>query len=239
MSKIKQIPAYEQVYIYMRNAIKNKKWKVNEKIPSENELSNRFGVNRLTIRMAMQRLIGMGLLESRVGDGTYVKKFNFGEYINKVTDFYMTPDLLDKVQIFRVTIETACVDLAIENATDEEIAGLATICEEYEEIKKRYVESRSPEEFEKLVSKDVEFHYSFCCLSHNELFIYTFEMAREPIHQYIKYVLNKRIENWDERGLDVIAWNDMHQDIQATLAAKDGEACKKAVLDMVDRFVEL
>ena len=41
-------------------------------LPSENELAERFGVNRHTIRHAVEDLIAGGLLERRHGKGTYV-----------------------------------------------------------------------------------------------------------------------------------------------------------------------
>ena len=71
--KVKRMPVSEQVYDAMRDALKKGVWAPGEKIPTEMELSDTFGVNRMTVRMALQRLIGMGLLESRVGDGTYAK----------------------------------------------------------------------------------------------------------------------------------------------------------------------
>lgn len=43
-----------------------------ECLPSENELAERFGVNRHTIRRAIEDLIAAGLLERRHGKGTFV-----------------------------------------------------------------------------------------------------------------------------------------------------------------------
>ncbi|MHB1353404.1 MAG: phosphonate metabolism transcriptional regulator PhnF [Thiobacillus sp.] len=41
-------------------------------LPSENELAERFGVNRHTVRRAVEDLIAAGLLERRHGKGTFV-----------------------------------------------------------------------------------------------------------------------------------------------------------------------
>ena len=41
-------------------------------MPSENELAGRFGVNRHTVRRAVEDLIAAGLLERRHGVGTFV-----------------------------------------------------------------------------------------------------------------------------------------------------------------------
>ncbi len=65
--KIKTIPASEQVFDYIKNAIVSGEWKVNERIPSEIEMAERFGVNRLTVRMALKKLVALGILETRTG----------------------------------------------------------------------------------------------------------------------------------------------------------------------------
>lgn len=42
-------------------------------IPSEHELKERFNVNRNTIRAALNRMNALGIIETRQGDGTYLK----------------------------------------------------------------------------------------------------------------------------------------------------------------------
>lgn len=45
-----------------------------EPTPSERELVNRFGVARMTVRQAMDALVGEGLIERRPGRGTFVAR---------------------------------------------------------------------------------------------------------------------------------------------------------------------
>ncbi len=237
--KVKKTPAYEQVYSYMLTAIHEKKWDVGQKIPPETELAETFGVNRLTVRMALQKLSALGLLESRVGDGTYVKEFSFQDYVSKVTDFYMNPELLHQVCTFRKAVETECSRLAILYATPEELSELGTICEEYDELKKKVSDSWEESYFSELAKKDLEFHYKICLLSHNQLFIYAFDVAKEAIYQYLLVLLNKRIEGWIKRYSSFSEVNDLHRVIYRAIMEKDFEACKKAYLDMVDFEVDL
>src|SRR6476659_10937100 len=42
------------------------------RLPTERELTQRFGVSRSSLREAIRALALVGVLESRVGDGTYV-----------------------------------------------------------------------------------------------------------------------------------------------------------------------
>ena len=46
--------------------------KPGERLPSEKELCLRFGVGRTTIREALRSMAVMGLLDGRVGEGTFV-----------------------------------------------------------------------------------------------------------------------------------------------------------------------
>jgi len=46
---------------------------VGSKIPSEAELSNKFDVNRNTIRHAIEMLVKKGMLEQQKGVGTFVR----------------------------------------------------------------------------------------------------------------------------------------------------------------------
>ena len=57
-------------------------WKTGEKIPSENELKNSLMVSRHTIRSAIANLNMLGILETRQGDGNYVRETGIGLYID-------------------------------------------------------------------------------------------------------------------------------------------------------------
>src|SRR5579863_1343129 len=47
-------------------------WSPGEKIPAERELCIQLGVGRASLREALKALEIMGLIETRLGDGTYV-----------------------------------------------------------------------------------------------------------------------------------------------------------------------
>lgn len=66
------IPAYYQIKNTIKDWIINKDYSAGDKIPSENELSNLFNANRLTVRQGIALLIQEGLLKSKRGEGTFV-----------------------------------------------------------------------------------------------------------------------------------------------------------------------
>nr|BFE57489.1 FCD domain-containing protein [Dactylosporangium thailandense] len=70
---VRQAPLVIQVTERFRELIQDGSWPVGEKIPGEHHLAEELGVSRGTVREALRALSITGLLEPRVGDGTYVR----------------------------------------------------------------------------------------------------------------------------------------------------------------------
>ena len=120
--KITKKSAADLVCEKMKELIINKTWTAGEKIPTEMELSHNFGVNRLTVRIALQRLNTLGLLDIRVGDGTYIKKFDLSSQISELAEFYISKETLNNVGEYRKVLEIGCLEAIIERYTEEELA---------------------------------------------------------------------------------------------------------------------
>lgn len=58
---------------HIEKDISNGRWAIFERLPSERELCEEYGVSRVTLRAALQRLSGRGILEMRRGSGSYVR----------------------------------------------------------------------------------------------------------------------------------------------------------------------
>jgi len=66
------VPLYRQLADRLSAAIERGRFPVGERIPSEHELSRRYGVGRPTVRQATEVLVRRGLLQRRRGAGTFV-----------------------------------------------------------------------------------------------------------------------------------------------------------------------
>lgn len=64
--------SYEQVVEQLLEQIHSGKFKPNQRLPTERDLGELFGVSRGVIREAIKVLNSMGVVESRQGSGTYV-----------------------------------------------------------------------------------------------------------------------------------------------------------------------
>lgn len=72
MANNKTAPLYQQIYDDVKAAIESGSYREGEKIPSETELSEEYGVSRITVRRAVEDLCSDGYLTKRQGRGTFV-----------------------------------------------------------------------------------------------------------------------------------------------------------------------
>jgi hypothetical protein len=66
-------PKYRQIYSQLRRALAINEHSPGDMLPSEYELVEQFGASRPTVRRAVARLELEGLVERRVGSGTFVR----------------------------------------------------------------------------------------------------------------------------------------------------------------------
>lgn len=159
--KIRTVNVTDQVVEYLKENIESGTWKVGEKIPSEHQMVAELGVSRSSIRTALQYLIGIGVLKSYQGKGTFlindqVENWDEAEY--KIT----SEDCMDiyKVLEFRKILEPGACKLAMEHCDEKMIASL----EVYLEQMNQYVGDRA-----RFVKADIKFHEVISRLTGNPL----------------------------------------------------------------------
>jgi GntR family transcriptional regulator len=81
------IPRHEQITSWIRQQIESGYYKVDEKLPSENDLSDKFDVSRVTVRRALQTLENEQLIYRRQGLGSFVKDNRPPQSFVRLTDF--------------------------------------------------------------------------------------------------------------------------------------------------------
>jgi GntR family transcriptional repressor for pyruvate dehydrogenase complex len=122
-----------------------------DKLPRENELAERLGVSRSSLREAVRALAALNVIEARQGDGTYVTSLTpevLLEVIGFGIDLVRDPSLLDVFQVRRF-LETAATAAAAVSITDDELASLRDCMARMDRA----------ESVEELVHVDEEFHH--------------------------------------------------------------------------------
>lgn len=67
------LPLYHRIYVVLRQQLAEGRWPPDGAMPSEHELAGLFGVSRITIRRALDRLEKEGLISRRRGSGTFAR----------------------------------------------------------------------------------------------------------------------------------------------------------------------
>jgi|SRR5699024_4552550 len=80
-------PRHEQISNWIREQIKAGNYKADEKLPSENALSDKFSVSRVTVRRALQTLENEQLIYRRQGLGSFVKDTRSQQPLVRLVDF--------------------------------------------------------------------------------------------------------------------------------------------------------
>ncbi|MGA3682798.1 FadR/GntR family transcriptional regulator, partial [Pseudomonas graminis] len=210
----------------MKSNIQDGTWPPGSKLPSESELIATFEVSRVSVRSAVQRLRGLGIVVSHQGKGTFViKDLAAHTLLSDQPILHLSQAEFEDMRVFRQTVEFRCMELAVENATLDDIDLL-------EAALNRMLVNK--DDYKRYSQADFDFHYAIVKASHNKIFIHAMDSIR---HLYLYYLeeLNRVLG---------ITLESVNAHIQVYLAIKqhDAEAAARtlneAMANNVDAMIE-
>lgn len=107
----KRIPLYEQIEVILRDRIRT--MQPGERLPSDRDLAEEFGVSFVTARQAVSRLAGDGLVERHVGRGTFVAGARMEKNMSGLTSFS------DDMSRRGMAVHSQVLECAVRPATQE------------------------------------------------------------------------------------------------------------------------
>jgi GntR family transcriptional repressor for pyruvate dehydrogenase complex len=170
---------YTMVASSIEEAILNGNLKVGEKLPSEQELADQFGVSRNILREALRDIRARGLVEIKNGAGIYITKPTFSDVERMLNRVVVLSDstIKDYYEV-RFALEVIACELAASRISKEEIQELQKI---YEDMKKN-VSKRDV-----LTNLDFEFHNVITKATNNNLFC----SFLQPLQSIMTYMFNQ------------------------------------------------
>jgi GntR family transcriptional repressor for pyruvate dehydrogenase complex len=126
--------ATDQAIMKIKELISSGEFTAGARIPTERELTRRFGVSRSSLREAVRALTLVGVLEPRVGDGTYVTTLEpdlLLTGVGFVSDLVGGASLLELHQVRRL-LEPEATRLATPRLSDEDFDRLTACLERME-----------------------------------------------------------------------------------------------------------
>lgn len=126
----KKVPAYRLAQGEIKQFIERRGLKPGDGLPPEGTLAEDLGISRPSLREAVKSLESLGILESRHGEGIYVKAFSFDAILENlpysmVADDAQVTDLL----YVRTYLELGAIPSVVKNIKPANIEKLRSLAE--------------------------------------------------------------------------------------------------------------
>ena len=195
--------------------------KPGDQIMPERELAQALGVSRPTVREAIKKLVTMGLLEHRQGQGTFVRSTDSQREHNPLAAVIEGHDAsLEELLEVRMGLEGQSVILAAQRATTEDI-----------QVLQRALEAMLTENAAGRlgIEEDVSFHMAIAFATKNPVQVYIMKNFYDLLHFGIRENLQAL---WEEpASLPII--RRQHQGIFAAIKNHDPEAAYQAMKEHI------
>jgi len=165
--------AFEELISYVVNGT----WKAGDRIPPERELCQQLGIARTSLREALKAMELIGMLDSRVGDGTFV--CDRSEFLSRplLWAFTGTHDLeLRDIMEARLFLERDLAGLAAERASRSEIEEIGKTLDD---MRNCIARGESP------IEADMQFHLAVARAAHNEVMRNAVQLLRNLLRQWL------------------------------------------------------
>ena len=161
-------PAYKAVSAAIERAIVDGALPPGAALPTEQDLAERFGVHRSTVREAIRQVEQEGLLQRREGRRLFVCLPGVHDLAPRATRMLLLHQVtFQELWDVAVVLEPLAAHRAARQATDDDLTLLDV----------NLVASRQEKAVDRLVTLDMEFHALVGRASHNHALM----LAREPV----------------------------------------------------------
>jgi GntR family transcriptional repressor for pyruvate dehydrogenase complex len=218
----------KQIAEQLREAIVSGRFKIGERLPTEDELALRFGVSRPSVRETLKRLAAQNLVRARRGPtgGNFVVQPSYEELATSLSGaatLLVGMGALDIVEIIeaRRVLQGSCLEMAVQNATAQNISDIASALERQQDP------DISDEAF---CQADVAFHRALVDASGNGMLrfvMYTVIEALVPLTNMVVSVVRERS--------DIIS---LHEKMLADLRARESQNLISTMNELMDYLLE-
>jgi DNA-binding FadR family transcriptional regulator len=234
LDKIKQKTVVEQVMDKIRELISSGQFRAGDKIPTESELAEMFGIGRSSIREAIKVFNYLGVLQSRTAKGTYVcERSNISDealtwsILLGRDDYYHLIDMRGAIEMWSVMAltERFAVD-------PDSVSGCLTRLDELLETMSGAI---AVSDSESLATADYDFHATVISGSDNEVFT--------SIYKVLRSFMYEEIEKSHQDFTDITSIIEEHREfvdaIRTGRSAKAAEVVRKHIASIKRRLANV
>ncbi len=213
-TKRKHLYVAEQIL----KAINDGVYKPGDKLPPERELAEQMQVSRNSIREALSALQVLNIVESKVGDGTYIKKpLEISTLKAQILPILEESDSPFKIFEARGVLEMGVVELAMENADAADIERIHTALKHMEE-------QADAQNYTDYLKANLDFHLAIAKATANPIVERMMSLLWETTSQRL---LNEMlIDYWQKNILSSV---EIHKQIFAAIKNHDKEKMRSLI----------
>lgn len=212
LKKIQKGSLVETAIESLRHAIETAQWAVGHKLPVEAELSEALGVSRNTVREAVRVLAHVGMLETRQGDGTYVRATrDAGETLKRIARTQLT----DQLEV-RIMLETEAAKLAAQRRTDSDLRAMTMALD---------ARGKADSDLAARIFHDEGFHHALVAASHNS--------ALAELYDYFAHAIIQTIERTESDADLPEPSQEDHELLLAAVRRQDSIKAEKLARDLL------
>lgn len=222
--RIEQPRILHEILEQIKQSIANGQLKKGDRLPSERQMAEMFGVSRAIIREALKSLEMIGLIDCIQGGGNFIAT----SINNCLTEplsimFMLEGGSITQVQQLRRSLEISAVGLAASRISQGDLSALEQICTVLE------ANAKTGDE----VAQDRLFHFTLSVASGNPLFITMQSAVSALIENQIRGVRSSMLREQDT----LTRVNAQHRAVLEALRAGDRERAVAAMTNHLD-FIE-
>ena len=185
MEKIKQKTVVAQVMDRIKDLIASGQYKSGDKLPTEAELAERFGIGRSSIRQAINIFNYLGVLKSKASLGTFVQERAQISTEVLTWSLILGKDELEEMVDLRGSIEQGCIlDLTLK--MEEPASSANKTIQSLEDIVLKMEIAAKKGDMKKLVDLDFTFHYTIIQDDRNQLYLSLYNTLKSFLYDEIK-----------------------------------------------------
>ncbi len=159
----RRVKVVDEIIESLRQDIVTRRVHDGERLPTEKELSNRFGVSQPTVREAIRALETLGLVEVLHGSGCFVRSQGGFALASALQTLLQLESVgIMEVLDIRQVLGRRSIELAAVRATDDDLARIAASCSRFEELDQ-------VEQVDEIIRSILGFQRAVSAAAHNPL----------------------------------------------------------------------
>jgi GntR family transcriptional regulator, transcriptional repressor for pyruvate dehydrogenase complex len=220
-SPIERSRLSDTIYSQLLDEIMAGRFSAGDRLPTENQLAQRFSVSRPVVREALQRLQTDGVVIARQGSGTYVQR-SPSQRVAELTSQVSLHEVLQVMEL-RMALEELSARLAARNRTDEQVRTIEQACQALGEVFGQEAAAKEA---------DYAFHRAIAVASGNGLLVEALDQLSDRVKGGMNVTLSLTRDASEQRRARVL---DEHDRIVHAIRIGDADSAAIAMRYHLDQ----